>query len=1162
MRTGARAGRVIAIVLGVAASCLAQPWSWQQPNATVLPTGDLQWAPHAFAYQPGANVRYIDFAGGNDANSGTGPTAAFKHHPWDANATGNALACAGINTYIFKRGVIYRGTLIAKESGAAGNPIRLTSDPSWGTGEASILGSERVSTTWTQCTAGDAITNLNPTNVWFTDLSFAIQDNPYGSYPTAANVWTQMVCEMNSDSIVSRISLAKAPNWTITDVNDMMSNWWNVAGPSPTQIRLGATFTQTAASDWIGGSVWCSWGSGSGAGANMATVQQGTISAFATPNCTFDVGTNPGCKYFLENLPQLLDTVNEYYYCAGATHRGRLYLRLSGDRDPNGVAIEVAARCKIVSIVDRHDIAISGLTLGLTNQPRPGTATAAYPEPPHWNDNDGACPAVELGGTVSGIQVSNCKFRYVVAGVSPRRDDQVNPSCYDGVSITDNDLAFVDAQGICLGSSGALGTNRNISVLRNKLYYVGMRQTTRNYSAIPAINVTNATSAEVAGNILDYCAGTGINTSWKTGTGNGSQIRSLVHHNKVTTSLLMCNDYGGIEGWQDGPAFFFCNISGNAVGFRHFSGENVYNPWGHAIYFDHANRHIAFNNIVYGIHNSVASATQRNNSGFMQAVGSTAFYANNTIYKLYRSFCSSSIMSGYVGNLLDDITYVFHEEGNAVAPLAYAKNVYHGTPQSFNNGTQATFAAFQTFLSSGNAESSQLGLQTAAATMIDPANHDFRPTGQAIGNGAKVFLPWNLAQVVGQWNFLAHPADYTTIKGEESPQGGTGNTLRCTGATAANYVMGGLEDWTNGALRFNGTSTYCYATTSASLDMTTTDFIIEVYLRTSASGVVVSKAAANGYTLDIPASGMARMRLLSGGEYNISSTVGVKDGAWHHIVAEVNRTASQVNLYVDGVLSNGATTGAMPAAGVSLTNAAEFDVGKDAGGNFFTGDMDFVRVAKSTFASSATSLAELYAWEFDGPAVRDFAGFKPAGARDAGALQYSVVSVGGTDAEVGMPAASNTSPTEAAAEAFAAEPAAQAVTAPTPSTPASVQQSIDRHLQKYTQHGAPVPSYVVGEASVGNGSGNIAPASQKVTATESVSTVGGVAIADAPATAPAQQSAIPGQAIEQSQETNPAATPAQPNTRERARRGWLAALGVAVAVAAVALGAHTLQSQE
>ncbi len=125
-------------------------YSWENPNAIVLPNGDLQWAPLAFTLVKGSSVRYIDFVGGNDASNGQSTATAWKHHPWDGAASGLAASGAGIQTYIFKRGVIYRGVLTCDESGAVGNPIRLTSDPAWGSGEAAIYGSVQQTSGWTK----------------------------------------------------------------------------------------------------------------------------------------------------------------------------------------------------------------------------------------------------------------------------------------------------------------------------------------------------------------------------------------------------------------------------------------------------------------------------------------------------------------------------------------------------------------------------------------------------------------------------------------------------------------------------------------------------------------------------------------------------------------------------------------------------------------------------------------------------------------------------------------------------------------------------------------------------------------------------------------------------------------------------------------------------
>jgi len=86
-------------------------------------------------------------------------------------------------------------------------------------------------------------------------------------------------------------------------------------------------------------------------------------------------------------------------------------------------------------------------------------------------------------------------------------------------------------------------------------------------------------------------------------------------------------------------------------------------------------------------------------------------------------------------------------------------------------------------------------------------------------------------------------------------------------------------------------------------------------------------------------------------------------------------------------LSNGTSTGTMPVAGTSLTNTADFFIGKNRDGHYFSGTIDFTRVSKGTLADAETTIDELYKWEFDGPFLYDFAGNKPIGKRDAGALE-------------------------------------------------------------------------------------------------------------------------------------------------------------------------------
>ena len=82
---------VVVCLLFVVADCsVAGQFSWQQPEARVLPSGDIAWQPREFVFEVGDSVRYIDFESGNDANDGRNKQTPWKHHPWDPAATERA----------------------------------------------------------------------------------------------------------------------------------------------------------------------------------------------------------------------------------------------------------------------------------------------------------------------------------------------------------------------------------------------------------------------------------------------------------------------------------------------------------------------------------------------------------------------------------------------------------------------------------------------------------------------------------------------------------------------------------------------------------------------------------------------------------------------------------------------------------------------------------------------------------------------------------------------------------------------------------------------------------------------------------------------------------------------------------------------------------------
>ena len=966
--------------LTITAQELPLVYSWETQQAKALPNGDLQWAPRAFELVKGTSVRYIDFEGGNDGNDGLTIATAWKHHPWDATATATAMADKGIQTYIFKRGVIYRGILSAKESGAEGNPIRLTSDPEWGTGEAAIYGSVKATDGWLKANANIAPSIPNPELVW------------YKSTGALSNA-TKLVGEV-TEAGIKRVYLARTPNYVNTP-KEPMQKWWMFTAKTKTATSVALTdtknFTWTDVNALKGGDVWATEDV-----VTMSTLWKQKISDYNPVTKTITApDPNFGgkdCKYYVENTPFMLDSPGEYYF---DNTTNRMFIRLEGDKDPNTTTIEIASRSNLISIASKNNIEISGLTIGFTTY-----------DNVRYGQGDGV-PAIKIDNS-SNITIKNCKFQYLNGGIMANGTGK-------NIIVSDNEMNFMDDFSILLNGPD------EVSILRNKIFENGTRHLGRWYSSIPAIAGT-LTVGEIAGNIVEHSWGSGINFTWGKGgsaTNTVPFIRGLMHHNKVSHSLQGVNDYGGIESWQGGPVYIYNNISEDAQGW-HYNWAAFVKSLGYAFYLDGSFKHYIFNNIAKG------TGFDKNGGLYNQVLGYYDMYVHNVGYN------ANSFSSSGDGNLaLDGQNY-------------YLANVSDSTWKQFNHTTRASGIPFESFENnffsgktflgnflSGGASSGynfsefvnklntfvpdlgQVGFETSKRVFEKPSAGDFRPTASSelIDQGVKFFAPFPLKSVVGEWHFYKHKADSTLIKGEnfyftseftnrETYNNFPKNHLKAYGLEAGSFVKGHLEDFTEGALVFDGTQTFCSLkndvtskTICNNVDMTTNSFIIESYFKTMVGhtgGVLISKSGTSGYgyQMDVNAMGNMRFSILNNGNstFSLSGSVIVNDGKWHHVLTEVNRQTLSVNTYIDGVLANGATNGAMPVAS-SLTNAADFLIGKNLDGNYFSGIVDFLRISKGTLVDAKTTIDELYKWEFNGPFLHDFAGNPPMGNRDAGALE-------------------------------------------------------------------------------------------------------------------------------------------------------------------------------
>jgi len=1052
-------------------------WEWDQPEAKVLENGDLQWDPHPFVFERGESPKYIDFDSGNDDNDGA-MEKPFKHHPWDVNATGQAAACKGIHTYVFKRGVIYRGSLVPAESGAADNPIRLTSDPAWGAGEAAIYGSTKITSGWKQCTAADAPASMpEPEKVWYLDLAKA---------PSP-----RCIFEIRGAD-TTRIHIARTPNYKAPTTDDVMADWYTWTGPNAWSAinQDTAHLTQTDPHYYDGASIWSEWGDNFD---NMGLPRVFAVKAYdpAHHAITRDVfvhgKANVGHRYYMEDLPAFLDAPGEFYHSDKGAHPGRLYLRLPEDRDPNKSEIELGRETRLIDLLDRQHISITGLRFSYMNIPQ--SLAAKYPAI-YYRPS-----AIQLTGDCRDIRIANCHFYEVPCAIqgsprlcpdglkayAPNLPAKHDVDIMEDINVTDNDIAHADSAAIEFLDGGAvygsksddqtIGELGRIRILRNRVFDAVYRN---GYSGNgPAIGVSDSSLSVIAGNIVDSVWGVGI---WCVGGKNGGDernrplIRNIIHHNKVTNALLAANDWGAIASWQGGNCYIYNNVVGNPLGPKHHVavGDNFHmRQWscnGFAIYLDGMWKSYLFNNIVWGKFNNL-DQWLKDRSAFMMVIGFQNNWFNNTVYK----YCfgvtgSAGQRTAIVGNVFSDISNAFFGQDapgdislhageikgdkldttSAAATLAYASNIFFGQPENFGHAVgkemTKTLDAFKTSLDAFKPRAGDVGVQAEQNPLSAPEKGDFRlkEGSAAAGRGVKFFVPWSLYMTVGEWTFTRLRADPTVVIGEnmfmsdeyvsrdmyyEIPR----NDLTVPGAKSEDYVKGALNDWSENALVFNGKDRFCvladkeiksdYATTERfgdvkgkrgvekgnftypgakrrTVDMDTNNFLIEVHFKSApqSHGTLVAKLDKDtGYSLAIDAQGHPLLTLRAGNAvFSTNAPIVVNDGQWRHLLADVDRKSGFVALYVDG--KQAATAKLTLDATATLVNSGDFLIGKTSDAqapDFFSGTLDFLRVARGTLADSKTTITELYAWEFNGPWGRDFCGqLTQNGKRDAGAIQF------------------------------------------------------------------------------------------------------------------------------------------------------------------------------
>jgi len=1108
-------------------------------NAQSMP--DFQWNPEPFHYKAGDSQRYIDYEMGNDNNPGT-MAKPWKHHPWDPQASGNAAATKGVHTYVFKKGVTYRGQLIANESGEMNNPIRLTVDPNWGKGEAEIAGSMKVSNNWKKYKEKNGLPfpKSSSGKIWYIDLDIDFDPK---------SLWA-----FDNKEII-RIPVAREPDWSITNPDDPKTQWWEwtdhkytgtlsvettkgfsagdriwtlkdeesdayhyirfeadkvrkdreaspivITGISEKGLEVecsdyasfklnGKTLTNgkvitKATNDIINrnhrmidtmnlsgkdpdfyndATVWTEQLSYAGYGhpaiiEQFSPEEQSVVLSSLVPWLEGQK-RSPGkyCRYYLENKPQFLDSPGEYFFDSNRKGKGgRLFLRLPGDENPNKARVEIARHPVLIEIRERNHIEISGLSFRFENID-------------DWLATSEKIAAIQLLGNCSNITISHCQFEHVIKALSyyPLRDGDVG----DYIKLKDSDIKHTDHNAIALryglggvwgfhkrSDNNPLGRLKHVSILRNNLYNIGDRPPPG--EGCHAIEIKGGELVEIAYNVIDRTYASGIqalNNRWSGGGHGrvGHKLRSwesplnrcLIHHNKVTNTMLQGNDWGSIASWGIGPSYVYSNISGNSLGYRHsfyregwpkdhdfdsfFSLSNT--NFGTAFYFDNMHKGYLFNNIAWGKNNNVEDRYY-NTYGYFQTKGTLNHIFQNTFYKFAIGTMTFDENFRVMGNLYLDIGYshLVHS-AKVINSTAYTNNGFNGDVKAIAlSGGKTSFSNlndFQRFLEKDDPYAFKAGFVLQEENVRDASAHDFRLEKDAPGidQGVKVFVPWGLFKSVGEWHFYKDRANPSRIMDEHYYLNDEYQTIPMftqiprhdlTGYhfLAEDYHTGQLEDWVEGALNFNGKNQYCSILDSSTkngyswktskesgsypgekrvtLDAGTGNFLIEVVFKLNSNetgSALVSKGNdQQGYHLVIDENGKVQLQLGFGkNQYTATSHTAVNDDQWHHLIAELDRKTQQVRIYIDGKHSQIAEKGTL-ATSASLTNQNDFTVGrfstKEAG--FFHGSIDFLRLSQGTLMDAETTIEELYKWEFDGPFLKDFYGNKTTGTtRDVGALE-------------------------------------------------------------------------------------------------------------------------------------------------------------------------------
>lgn len=423
---------------------------------------------------------WVDAVNGDDGDDGLTPATALR-------TIQKAAGLAGPGTTVHILPGVYRESVRPANSGTATGGILYLAEG--GPGTVKIRGSESSSSlTWTQL-ALDTIglpPGVDPNNIYYADLSTWGLDGP-----------PRFIVELDgSGEVLTRLPQAREPDWQVVTPWKHHEYWWaadggwDVAGCDPStdpdpqncDAPWRSNTQLTDRTDDVG-PVGIETGNlttlGDLAGATLVAldtvqghwmcrstvVDHNVFTGRVTVGQPCGGGLGWGSKYYLEGLPNLLDTPGEWWYDGNS---GYLYLWPRTPGDPSTLNMEISKRDNGFSLDDRSYITLDGLTIELLN----GKAIDL-----HNDSNEKAYYDT----------VRNVTLRYANHGLwlwQVVRSDSPAENIIYGFTLEDSEISHMDTYAFHLrhwweNNAAADAYTRsgilNTTIRRNEMHHLGFR---------------------------------------------------------------------------------------------------------------------------------------------------------------------------------------------------------------------------------------------------------------------------------------------------------------------------------------------------------------------------------------------------------------------------------------------------------------------------------------------------------------------------------------------------------------------------------------------------------------------------------------------------------------------------------------------------------------